>query len=72
MGGPKGPKRGKKTHRADQLLNRGEHMEPQDKEQHRGTGDWDEGRRAESWHEHPTGRKTERGHRAGQRRGYRR
>jgi hypothetical protein len=29
MGGPKGPHRGKKTHRADQLLNRGERREPE-------------------------------------------
>jgi hypothetical protein len=29
MGGPKGPLRGRKTHRADKLLNRGEHREPE-------------------------------------------
>lgn len=28
MGGPKGPMRGKKTHKFDQKLNRGEHREP--------------------------------------------
>ena len=35
MGGPKGPLRGRKTHRADQLLNRGEHMEPEPREEDR-------------------------------------
>ena len=29
MGGPKGPMRGRKTHRFDQLLNRGEPREPE-------------------------------------------
>ena len=29
MGGPKGPLRGKKTHRFDQKLNRGERREPE-------------------------------------------
>ena len=29
MGGPKGPMRGRKTHRFDIKLNRGEHKEPQ-------------------------------------------
>lgn len=29
MGGPKGPMRGRKTHRADQLGNRGERREPE-------------------------------------------
>ena len=29
MGGPKGPMRGPKTHRADQKLNRGERREPE-------------------------------------------
>ncbi len=29
MGGPKGPLRGKKTHRADMKINRGERREPE-------------------------------------------
>ena len=70
MGGPKGHQRGRKTHRMDQLNSRGEHVEPQPEREHNDRGDPDEGRRAEARHEHPTGRMTERGHRAGPRGGW--
>jgi hypothetical protein len=63
MGGPKGPKRGPKTHRADQKLNRGERKPPKpdfaatDGEEH-------ESRHQEQVREeHPT-RMTEAGYRS--------
>ena len=68
MGGPKGPLRGKKTHRADQLLNRGEHLEPDN------TPTPEDRREAAENHlsrdqkkvkdEHPTGRMTEAGYKS--------
>ncbi|HET9440834.1 MAG TPA: hypothetical protein VFO52_11710 [Longimicrobiales bacterium] len=61
MGGPKGPLRGPKTHRADLKLNRGEHREPEPKpEKH---ADEDELSRHEEQvkDEHPT-RKTQAGY----------
>lgn len=63
MGGPKGPMRGRKTHRADQMLNRGEHREPEATEEMR-ADDADDGlSRAQEQvkDEHPT-RKTQGGY----------
>jgi hypothetical protein len=63
VGGPKGPMRGRKTHRADQMLNRGEHREPEMTEEMRA----DEADDSLSRHqeqvkdEHPT-RKTQGGY----------
>ena len=65
MGGPKGPMRGPKTHRADQKLNRGEKREPEPNY----VEVREEGREQDSRHqeqvktEHPT-RKTDAGYRA--------
>jgi hypothetical protein len=65
MGGPKGPKRGPKTHRADQKLNRGERREPEpDYEAIRHGGEERESRHEEQVREeHPT-RMTEAGYRS--------
>ena len=63
MGGPKGPMRGPKTHRADQKLNRGERREPEPTADMRA----DDAEDRESRHqeqvreEHPT-RKTQAGY----------
>lgn len=66
MGGPKGPSRGRKTHRADILNNRGEHREPQPKKEMR--ADDAEGqpsrREEKAKDEHPTGRMTEGGYKS--------
>ena len=64
MGGPKGPSRGRKTHRADVLNNRGEHKEPQPTKEMRAEDAQDELSRFEEKvkDEHPTGRKTEGGY----------
>ena len=65
MGGPKGPMRGRKTHRADQLLNRGERREPEPTTEERTHADEER----ESAHqervkdEHPT-RKTQGGYKS--------
>lgn len=61
MGGPKGPMRGRKTHRADQFINRGEHKEP---EPERSTDDSEKGLSRDqeaARDEHPT-RKTQAGY----------
>ena len=64
MGGPKGPKRGPKTHRADMKLNRGEHREPDTTEEMRANAAEENMTRHEERvkDEHPTGRKTEGGY----------
>jgi hypothetical protein len=63
MGGPKGPKRGPKTHRADMKLNRGEHREPEP-EMRADDGEEHESRAQEqAREEHPT-RKTQAGYTA--------
>jgi hypothetical protein len=60
MGGPKGPLRGRKTHRADKFLNRGEHREPEP--EMRADSEENESRRQEqAKDEHPT-RKTQAGY----------
>lgn len=66
MGGPKGPTRGRKTHRADVLNNRGEHKEPQPKKEMRADAAGNELSRHEEKikDEHPTGRMTEGGYKS--------
>ena len=63
MGGPKGPMRGPKTHRADMKLNRGEHREPEMNEEMRADAAEDELSRHQEQvrDEHPT-RKTQGGY----------
>lgn len=63
MGGPKGPMRGPKTHRADQKLNRGERREPEPAHEVRAAdGEEHESRHQEQIKdEHPT-RKTQAGY----------
>jgi hypothetical protein len=65
MGGPKGPMRGPKTHRADQKLNRGERREPEpDYEAIRHNDEDRESKHQEQVRdEHPT-RMTEAGYRS--------
>ena len=69
MGGPKGPLRGRKTHSADQKLNRGERREPEVQADSRAEGDELSQHQEQVRDEHPT-RKTQagymsrRGHRA--------
>jgi hypothetical protein len=66
MGGPKGPQRGRKTHRADVLNNRGEHREPQPTKEMRADAAEDELSRDEERvkDEHPTGRMTQGGYKS--------
>ena len=63
MGGPKGPKRGPKTHRADQKLNRGERREPEPTPEMRAADaeDVDSRHQEQVKDEHPT-RKTQGGY----------
>jgi hypothetical protein len=63
VGGPKGPKRGPKTHRADLKLNRGERREPEMTEDMRADAAEDVETRAQQQvkDEHPT-RKTQGGY----------
>ena len=63
MGGPKGPMRGPKTHRADIKLNRGERREPEPNEEMRAADAEDQLSRHEEQvkEEHPT-RKTQAGY----------
>jgi hypothetical protein len=65
MGGPKGPMRGPKTHRADQKLNRGERREPEpDYDAKRAEAEERESRHQEQVRtEHPA-RMTEAGYRS--------
>ena len=63
MGGPKGPMRGRKTHRADIKQNRGERIEPQPDKEMR-AADAEEvlsGHQEQVKEEHPT-RKTQAGY----------
>lgn len=64
MGGSKGPTRGRKTHRADVLNNRGEHKEPAPTKEMRAADAEGELSRDEERvkDEHPTGRKTQGGY----------
>lgn len=63
MGGPKGPMRGPKTHRADMKLNRGERREPEVTEDMRADAGEEVESRAQQQvkDEHPT-RKTQGGY----------
>jgi hypothetical protein len=63
MGGPKGPQRGRKTHRADIKINRGEHKEPQPTKEDRAENAEDRlsGHQEQVHAEHPT-RKTQAGY----------
>ena len=63
MGGPKGPMRGPKTHRADIKLNRGERREPEQNEEMRAADSEEQLSRHEEQvkDEHPT-RKTQAGY----------
>ncbi len=63
MGGPKGPKRGRKTHRADVLQNRGEPREPEPTPEMRADAAEDKDSRHQEQvnDEHPT-RKTQAGY----------
>jgi hypothetical protein len=64
VGGPKGPMRGPKTHRADMKLNRGERREPEMNEDMRAAEAEEHLPRHEERvkDEHPTGRKTQGGY----------
>lgn len=68
MGGPKGPMRGRKTHRADIMQNRGEHREPEVTEEMRAAEADDQEhlpRHVERVKdEHPTGRMTQGGYKS--------
>ncbi len=63
MGGPKGPQRGKKTHRADLLINRGEPREPEPTmdERMEAHEEHESAHEERVKHEHPT-RKTQAGY----------
>ena len=61
MGGPKGPMRGRKTHKFDQKLNRGEKREPQPDMQASDHEDHESGHQERVREEHPV-RKTEAGY----------
>jgi hypothetical protein len=63
VGGPKGPKRGRKTHRADIMQNRGERREPEVTEEMRADAaeDVESRRQEQARDEHPT-RKTQAGY----------
>ena len=65
MGGPKGPLRGKKTHRFDQKLNRGERREPEPAPDMRADDaeDRDSRHQEQVRDEHPT-RKTQGGYKS--------
>jgi hypothetical protein len=69
MGGPKGPMRGPKTHRADQKLNRGERREPEMRVDSRDGEERMSQHEEQVREEHPTrktqaGYKSRHGHRA--------
>lgn len=64
MGGPKGPMRGRKTHRFDQKLNRGEAREPELRADERAQGEEHMSHAEEQMRdEHPT-RKTQGGYKS--------
>lgn len=63
MGGPKGPMRGPKTHRADQKLNRGDRKSPQPDFSTSNRAERESRHEEQVREEHPT-RKTEAGYRS--------